>query len=320
MDFSKRSGSELGESRDRSSESRVLLIGTDRHLEGSLEQQLTNLHCSFDHAAGSADALRQLRATPHAVVLTDPETSIHEDLALVDEIWRLRPGVRVIVLAPSGTPEDLIAALRRRVFLCQCAPFDVKDIARYTVSAIKADNSNIGIEVLSADRSWISVRMNCDLMNADRLTAFFKQFQMTLPERPPEEMMVAFEEILNNAIEHGAQNDPSKLLEVAAVRTARAFVFYISDPGKGFRPDAIPHAAISYSPDEPTRHIEVRNRAGMRLGGYGILVASGIVDELIYSEVGNEVLLIKHMGGLERRRSNSEESWISSGDNDLLEC
>jgi hypothetical protein len=29
-------------------------------------------------------------------------------------------------------------------------------------------------------------------------------------------------------------------------------------------------------------------------GGFGILVAQGIVDELIYSEVGNEVLLIKH--------------------------
>jgi len=317
MDLSEKP--ELVESRDRSSESRVLLIGYDPHSEGSLEQQLTSLHCSFAHAAGSADALRQLRDTPYAVVLTDPDTSIQEDLALVDEIWRLRPSVRMILLAPSGTPEDLIAALRRRVFLCQCAPFDVKEIARYVMIAIKADTSHVGIEVLSADRSWISVRMNCDLLNADRLTAFFKQFQMTLPERPPEEMMVAFEEILNNAIEHGAQNDPTKLLEVAAVRTARAFVFYISDPGKGFRPDDIPHAAISYLPDEPTRHIEVRNRAGMRLGGYGILVASGIVDELIYSEVGNEVLLIKHMGGPERRRTSSEESWIPSRENDLLE-
>jgi anti-sigma regulatory factor (Ser/Thr protein kinase)/ActR/RegA family two-component response regulator len=311
---------ELAGNRDRSSESRVLLIGDDPHSEGSLEQQLTSHHCSFDHAAGSADALRQLRATPYAVVLTDPDTSITEDLALVDEIWRLRPSARVIVLAPSGTPEDLIAALRRRVFLCQCAPFDLKEIARYVLSAFKADNSHAGIEVLSADRNWISVRMNCDLLNAARLTEFFKQFQMALPERPPEEMMVAFEEILHNAIEHGAQNDPSKLLEVAAVRTARAFVFYISDPGKGFRPDDIPHAAISYSPDEPTRHIEVRNRAGMRLGGYGILVASGTVDELIYSEVGNEVLLIKHMDGPERRRSNSEESWLPSRGNDLLEC
>jgi anti-sigma regulatory factor (Ser/Thr protein kinase) len=238
----------------------------------------------------------------------------------VEEIRRLRPRVRVIVLAPNGTPEDLIAALRQQVFLCQCAPFNAREIARYTVSAIEADNSAAGIEVLSADRSWISVRMNCDLLNADRLTAFFKQFQMTLPERPPEEMMIAFEEILNNAIEHGAQNDPSKLLEVAAVRTARAFVFYISDPGKGFRPDAIPHAAISYAPDDLRSHIEIRNRSGMRPGGFGILMASGIVDELIYSEVGNEVLLIKHMAVPEDRRSSFEESWILSGGNDLLEC
>ena len=56
-------------------------------------------------------------------------------------------------------------------------------------------------QVFSAERDWISVRMSCDLLNADRLTAFFKQFQMTLPERPPEEMMVAFHEILNNSVE-----------------------------------------------------------------------------------------------------------------------
>jgi anti-sigma regulatory factor (Ser/Thr protein kinase) len=314
MDLSEKSG--LDNRRDPSSESRVLLISDDRHSEGSLQQQLTDIHCAFDRAAGSADALRQLRDTPYAVVITDPDTSIHEDLALVDEIWRLRPGVRVIVLAPGGTPEDLIAALRRRVFLCQCAPFNARDIARYAVSAIEADNSFLGIEVLSADRNWISVRMNCDIVSADRLTAFFRQFQMTLPERPPEEMMTAFEEILHNAIEHGAQNDPSQLLQVSAVRTARTFVFYISDPGKGFRPDAIPHAAISYSPDQMTRHIEIRKRAGMRPGGFGILVASGIVDELIYSEIGNEVLLIKYLAGSD----SFGESRIPDPGEDLLQC
>ena len=312
--------SEPGESRERSSESRVLLIDNDRP-RGSLEQQLTSLQCPFTRAAGSADALRQLRVTPYAVVVTDPDTSIREDLALVDEIRHLRPRVRVVLLAPGGTPEDLIATLRERVFLCQCAPFNEKEIARYVMSALEADNCATGIEVLSADRSWISVRMHCDLLNAERLTAFFKQFQMTLPDHPPEEMMIAFEEILNNAIEHGAQNDPSKILEVAAVRTARAFVFYISDPGKGFRPDDIPHAAISYAPDDLMSHIEVRNRSGMRPGGFGILMASGIVDELIYSEVGNEVLLIKHMDALEDRRSSFEESsWVPSRSNDLMEC
>jgi anti-sigma regulatory factor (Ser/Thr protein kinase)/ActR/RegA family two-component response regulator len=317
MDLSEKS--ELDTSRDRPSTPRVLLIGKGRGGEESLEEQLRSLDCSVARAEGSADALRQLRETPYAVVVTDPETSIHEDLALVGEIRRVRPGVRVIILAPSGTPEELIAALRQQVFLCQCAPFNVRDIAKYAVSAIEADHSSIGIEVLSADRSWISVRMNCDLLTADLLTEFFNEFRKALPNRPPEEMMIAFEEILGNAIEHGAQSDPSKLLQVAAVRTERAFVFYVSDPGTGFHWDAIPHAAVSYSPDQLTRHIEVRERSGMRPGGFGILVASGIVDELIYSEVGNEVLLIKHMTGSDWRVASAEESWIPGGRDDVLQ-
>jgi anti-sigma regulatory factor (Ser/Thr protein kinase) len=42
-------------------------------------------------------------------------------------------------------------------------------------------------------------------------------------------------------------------------------------------------------------HLAHRASEGLRPGGYGILLARGIVDELIYSEVGNEVLLIKHL-------------------------
>ena len=315
MDLSEKPS--LGDNPDNSSESRVLLIGRDRDSDRSLEQQLTSLHCPFAHAAGSADALRQLRDNPYPVVVTDPDTGIQEDLALVEEIRQVRPSVHVILLAPRGTPEDIISALRQRVFLCQVAPFNAGEIAAYAVSAMQADDSVTGIEVLSADRDWISVRMNSDQLNADRLTEFFKQFQMTLPEHPPEELMVAFEEILHNAIEHGAQNDPSKLLQVAAVRTARAFVFYISDPGKGFRWDAIPHAVVSHSPSDMTRHIEIRERSGMRPGGFGILVASGIVDEMIYSEVGNEVLLIKHKP--EARQPSSEGAWNPAGGvNDLM--
>jgi anti-sigma regulatory factor (Ser/Thr protein kinase) len=32
----------------------------------------------------------------------------------------------------------------------------------------------------------------------------------------------------------------------------------------------------------------------MRPGGFGILLSKQLVDELIYNEAGNEVLLVKH--------------------------
>lgn len=236
-----------------------------------------------------------MRSTAYDVVITDPGTKIEEDLALLEEIRGIRPGVRAIVLAPNGTPDETLAALSQRVSLCSGVPFDVEEIARCAVSAVETSDFPAGIEVLSAHPDWISLRMNCHMLNADLLIEFLKSnFKITLTERPREQLMTAFREILRNAIEHGAHNDPSKLLEVAAVRTARAIVFYIRDPGEGFRRDAIPHAAFS-TPNQVTRHMEIRERAGMRPGGFGILLASRIVDELIYNETGNEVLLIKYM-------------------------
>jgi anti-sigma regulatory factor (Ser/Thr protein kinase) len=49
------------------------------------------------------------------------------------------------------------------------------------------------------------------------------------------------------------------------------------------------------SPDEPFRHIVEREAQGIRPGGFGILMAKKLVDDLLYTQQGNEVLLIKHL-------------------------
>jgi len=41
--------------------------------------------------------------------------------------------------------------------------------------------------------------------------------------------------------------------------------------------------------------VALREAQGMRPGGFGVLLAKQLVDELIYSEDGNEVLLIKYL-------------------------
>jgi hypothetical protein len=40
----------------------------------------------------------------------------------------------------------------------------------------------------------------------------------------------------------------------------------------------------------------------MRPGGYGLLLASGTVNELIYNEIGNEVLLVKYVDSASGRQ------------------
>ena len=59
--------------------------------------------------------------------------------------------------------------------------------------------------------------------------------------------------------------------------------------------EEIKHAAVANPPDDPLRHQAYRDAKGLRAGGFGVLLARHLVDELIYGEKGNEVLLIKYL-------------------------
>jgi anti-sigma regulatory factor (Ser/Thr protein kinase) len=69
----------------------------------------------------------------------------------------------------------------------------------------------------------------------------------------------------------------------------------VKDPGEGFSLDEISHAAIANPEEDPIRHVVHREAKGLRPGGYGVLLAQKLVDELIYNEKGNEVLLVKYV-------------------------
>jgi anti-sigma regulatory factor (Ser/Thr protein kinase) len=73
-------------------------------------------------------------------------------------------------------------------------------------------------------------------------------------------------------------------------------IYYIRDPGEGFRLDNLPHAAISNPEDRPAEHMMYRMEQGLRPGGFGILLSRNLVDDLIYNEAGNELMLIKYLG------------------------
>src|SRR5215831_18018236 len=125
-----------------------------------------------------------------------------------------------------------------------------------------------GIDVVSARPGWISVRANCRLLSAERLVQFFAAAETTLPAEWRADALFAFREVLLNAMEHGGGFDPDKAVEVSAVRTQRAIVYYVRDPGRGFRPEALEHAALGNPADEPAAHVTVRAQRGMRPGGF----------------------------------------------------
>jgi anti-sigma regulatory factor (Ser/Thr protein kinase) len=275
--------------------SRVLVIGSDTEVSRKIGEALAAADFPMEYSVGHADTLQRLRMRSFGVVITSPDSTVEEDLALLQEMRSIRPGVKSIVLARHSTPDEVIAALRARVFACFTPPFDPGEISNLARSAASDSLGRDDIQILSAKPGWVSVRVNCRLITAERLMTFANELSAQLPEDTRQEMMHAFREVLLNAMEHGAAFNPEQVVEVTAVRTGRAMVFYIRDPGAGFRRESLTHAATTNPADDPAAHIMEREAEGMRPGGYGLLLAGGTVDELIYSEIGNEVLLIKYV-------------------------
>jgi anti-sigma regulatory factor (Ser/Thr protein kinase)/CheY-like chemotaxis protein len=275
--------------------SRVLIIGSHTPISREIGRALTAARLPTAYAAGPADALKRLRARRFDVVITSADSDIEENLALLEEMRSIRPDLKCIVLAQRSTPDKVIAALRARVFGCFTPPFDTEEIATLASSAASDNQSQDDIEILSARPGWVSIRANCRLVTAERLLSFAKELSAQLPEDARQEIIQAFREILLNAMEHGAKFNPEQVVEVNAIRTARSMVFRVRDPGTGFKKESLAHAAIGNPSTDPTAHILLRKEQGMRAGGYGLLLASGTVDELLYNATGNEVILIKYL-------------------------
>jgi anti-sigma regulatory factor (Ser/Thr protein kinase) len=273
---------------------RVLVIGTDELIARGLQTHRPLAGCEIQAYPGSVEALRAVRLRSYDVVVTDPTTTVREDIALVEEMRHIRPGLRGILLAPAATSADVIEALRHRVFACFTPPFAIGEIAAMVVNALEQDNWREAIEVTSGLPYWMTLRVACNQINGERLVNFMTEYSNDIPEADRSDLITAFREMLMNAMEHGAGFDGEKVIEVTAARTARAIVYHFRDPGAGFDREDLPHAAISNPPDEPLAHLEYRSKHGLRPGGFGILIAKQLVDEVVFNEPGNEVLLIKH--------------------------
>jgi anti-sigma regulatory factor (Ser/Thr protein kinase)/CheY-like chemotaxis protein len=272
---------------------RVLVVGDPETLE-ALRNESTLAGCEVEGCAGEVQALHRLRRKSHDVVVTGRWTTMDKDLAFLEEARSARPGVRGIVIVASAERGEVIEAMRKHVFALFTAPFDTEEVASMVARAIRERNWKDDIELISALPDWITLRVAARRLSAERLVRFMDEIQAGVEEQSRRGLLDAFRELLLNAMEHGSGFDADRTVEVSAVRTDRAIVFHFRDAGSGFRLDQLDHAAIANPPGDPIRHMVRREELGLRPGGFGILIAQRVADELYFNQAGNQVLLIKH--------------------------
>jgi two-component system, OmpR family, response regulator len=111
-----------------------------------------------------------------------------------------------------------------------------------------------------------------------------------LSDRHIKDLKQAVMEMGGNAIEWGHRKNADLVLRITYRIDPSSITLIIKDQGPGFDPKVLPHAA---SDEDPIGHIEIRNELGLREGGFGIMLARGLVDQFRYNRSGNEVTLVK---------------------------
>jgi CheY-like chemotaxis protein len=278
-------------------DARILVVDDDPDIHALLRSILADQGCQIDSVSDSMHALLHLDNGCYDLVITDVCMPGLNGLELLQLIQKHCPRTPVMVMTALNTPETIVRSIREHAFTYFSKPFSASSVADLVSRALETPASRDDIEIISAVPHWIELLLRCKLDIADRLVQFFRELQVELSAEQQADIAIAFRELLINAIEHGGRSDPNKKVLVAYVRLSHAILYYIRDPGKGFSFDDLKHAAVSSTPDDPLRHVEVRSQSGMRPGGFGILMTREIADELIYNEKGNEVLLVKYVKG-----------------------
>jgi CheY-like chemotaxis protein len=273
----------------------LLIVDDDPSIHELIGAMLAGQNWEFDSAGNGEEALSRLATRAYDVVLTDILMPGMDGIALLGEMRNRYPYTSMVVMTIKNTPAHILGSLEHQATAYIAKPFDRDTLLGTLQAALSIIVNRDDIKVLSDLPNWISLQLRCKLSTVERLTQFLRELPSDLQPDEREHIAVAFRELLMNAIEHGGHLDPEKTVDISYIRTARSIVYYLRDPGEGFSMENLAHAAVANTPDDPFRHVEVREHEGTRPGGFGLLLTQCFADELIYSAKGNEVILIKYL-------------------------
>jgi len=268
---------------------RILIIDDDPVLSELMAEVLSDY--AVTKAATAEEGLALYHKDPYDLVLCDLVLPGMSGLEFIEKLRAEYPQARIIVASAHGSGENLLATLRQSVVDFLVKPFDPEDLRCAVSNLLSVEQS---IEVISATPTWVEICLPASFQAAASLESFFNNLQVGIDEDTQRSISIAFRELLNNAIEHGAKGDSRRRIGISYVRFERAVMYRIADPGSGFDFGALPHAAVSY-PGDPMKHLEVREQQGMRAGGYGLLWIQNLADQLVFNERRNEVIFIKYL-------------------------
>jgi CheY-like chemotaxis protein len=216
-------------------------------------------------------------------------------LDLIEDMLRDHIPVPVVVISGTVDAHTVLKCLEMGASDYVLKPFEIRSyrnaMKRAAEMFLESGEAWMPLELAAPVTDWVEI-------TSPTMTDFlfrFRQFSKTLLRnlRSPnlvEDLRLALEEMIHNAIEWGNRYQVSKQVRVAYCIFTDRIVVKVEDEGEGFVPENI---------EDPTRdpleHSTRRREMGKRPGGYGIHLVKAVMDEVMYNRKGNVVLFTKYI-------------------------
>jgi two-component system, OmpR family, response regulator len=197
--------------------------------------------------------------------------------------------IPILMLTALSDSESLRSGLRVGANRYLTKPFDPEGLLQEVGRALEHRRR------LAERKTHTSVelRMQSDTPARRQLNDLLSELFVLTPLSDDEihQVRYATVEMIENAAEWGNRRRKDLMVTIDYEVTDEMVKFVITDEGPGFNPNDIPHAA---GQGDPIAHMAIREKIGLREGGFGILISRGMVDHFSYNEAGNQVTLVKH--------------------------
>jgi CheY-like chemotaxis protein/anti-sigma regulatory factor (Ser/Thr protein kinase) len=273
---------------------RILVVDDNPSEREGLRRLLERSGFEAKAAGDGVEALQMIEREKFDLLLVDIWMPRMDGLELLSRMPEESPA-KAIVITGDDTAETLLQSVREKAYLFIGKPFDSKNLIELVKTALESPLGPGQIQVVSAQPNWVRLRFPCEMQTAGRIENVVDHLSSGLPPHVRQSLGLAFHELLMNAIEWGGQLNPASQAQIDYLRTHKFLMFRVADPGRGFNPVEMDHAAIAIQSEDPLEPAGVREQRGMRPGGYGIQLLKSLVDELVYNEAHNEVVMVKYL-------------------------
>jgi two-component system alkaline phosphatase synthesis response regulator PhoP len=234
------------------------------------------------------------------IIITDIDMPKMNGLDFLKWIRENNSDVPVLVVSAFHSDSNIFKALEMGATDFICKPFPLRNITQAVKGVFKttAPSGGITVDKDEDNEAWVTFEFDSDFEYLRRVnnlisTLMKKKYSSTICNQ----IKLAIEEIGANAIEWGNKNKSNLKVTIKYRLLRKKILLWIQDDGAGFVNLGLPESFSKMS--------EQRLDKGKREGGYGLHLVNTLMDEVVYNETGNAVVMSLY---LDEQNSSSGEA------------